>query len=129
MVNNTNLCACRRAHCGRPRLQSPTLPSFWKLFLTVTCRGLAFPVLRGRGYAQPSTHGTQNAPESGLTQTEESGNVYPASREKTHKHSSKTREHGPLLEETSHPILLPILGHVILLFWVWVVQLQVHKSF
>ena len=87
------------------------------LFLTVTCRGLAFPVLRGRGYAQPSTHGTQNAPESGLTQTEESGNVYPASREKTHKHSSKPREHGPLLEETSHPILLPILGHVILLFW------------
>ena len=89
MVNNTNLCACGIAHCGRARLQSPTLPSFWKLFLTVTCRELAFPVLRGRGYAQPSTHVTQNALESGLTQTEESGNVYPASREKTQSTAAK----------------------------------------
>ena len=47
------------------------------------------------------------------TQTEEAGDVYPASREKTHKHSSKTREQGRLLQETSHAILLPLLGHVV----------------
>lgn len=47
-----------------------------------------------------------------LTQTEETGDVYPASREKTHQHSSRTREQGRLLEETSQAILLPLLGHV-----------------
>lgn len=47
-----------------------------------------------------------------LTQTGEAGDVYPASREKTHKHSSKTREQGRLLEETSQAISLPLLGHV-----------------
>lgn len=99
---------------GGQGCRAPLSRLFLEVISDCNLQRVGFPGLEGkRRCSALPTHGTHDAPESGLTQTEESGNFYPASREKTHKHSSKTREHGPLLEETSHPILLPILGHVI----------------
>lgn len=99
---------------GASRLQSPT-PS--RLFLEVisdyNLQRVAFPVLRGRGDAQPlPTHGTDDAPESGLTQTEESvTSTQPPEKRPTS--SKETRKHGPLLEETSLPNFVTCRQYVI----------------